>query len=747
VPTSSPTPFLPDTLVSTADLRQPAGPIPWYRSDGLWLVDPETGDLERAQMAAEIAAWSPRGDYLAVLEPPLPGQEAPADVCVLTVYDLAAGQRRTYPNVHLASHGGVAWLAAGDGLYVYAIPAGEPACLLRFDPARGEFRQILCAETGTRFAGDVVALPDGRLAHAVISTDRVDLRLADPTTGAAQDIPLWTGSDVASALRIPLSLSPDGQCLAALRGPDADPGEQQIEQQGLYLLDVDAGKAEKAFTQPGLRWITWSPDGMQLALAGDTQRFGMNAIHLYNQTTGATRSLFRAVSHLHGTFIASSPVSANPASAFPVGIPLAWTGDGRLLVGLHLPANGSGVVHPRLAWVDPATEAVTFALSFERDPGDWPIYTMPEVGLVVRYPPGWTVQEWQSHDGDGFALGSASWVPARYAGSDQPQIPLIYLALYRPPLTGTLEAWLDAHGTAASFGTAAGDQVGFWGVGDAVPAAAGGYPALRFTHEVFGLRVHELLLAIGDRVVGLGYTDFGGEDLGLAFTHMHVELAPAEVVLPAGWESKGDMADRLVVEEYPIVAQEVDRPGRFEYLDRIGDDILDRRRAWRQVHRRDWDGISDPPPVVVNGETIALHVDSQHSLLTVSGGGKPIYAMTAPWPWVDAPVKTFLAWREHWVLEAYKRVIVDGQNLNRALGYDAIFYWRLVQDRPFFFFRDGDTYGASYDGQVLPYRYNHIVHYMCCEPATFNAAGNETMVWFHALRDGMWYYVEMGVYE
>ena len=114
----------------------------------------------------------------------------------------------------------------------------------------------------------------------------------------------------------------------------------------------------------------------------------------------------------------------------------------------------------------------------------------------------------------------------------------------------------------------------------------GDWCALRFTHEVFGLRVQELLLAVDDRVVGLGYADFGGEDLGLAFTYMQAELARAEVTLPAGLESKGDKADRLVVEEYPIVAQEVDSPGRFEYLDRIGDDILDRRRTWRQARRR-----------------------------------------------------------------------------------------------------------------------------------------------------------------
>jgi hypothetical protein len=228
---------------------------------------------------------------------------------------------------------------------------------------------------------------------------------------------------------------------------------------------------------------------------------------------------------------------------------------------------------------------------------------------------------------------------------------------------------------------------------------------------------------------------------------MQMELARAEVELPTGLGSTGDMADRLVVEEYPIVAEEVDGPGRFEYLDRIDDGILDRRRAWRQIHARGWDGTGDPPPVVANGETVTLHVDWRHRQLTVSSGGKAVYATTAPWSWVDDPVKTFLSWREHWVLEANEQVIVDGQSLNQVLDYDSVFYWRLIQDRPFFFFCDGDTYGVSYDGQVLPYRYDDIVHYMCCEPAIFNAAGNETMVWFHALRDGMCYYVEMGVYE
>lgn len=737
-----PAPFLPDALTSPADLRQPIGHVLWFRSDGLWLVDPQTGDLQRAQMEAEAAAWSPGGDYLAVLGPPWPGQQVPDGTHILTVYDLAAGQRCTYPNVHLVAHGGVAWQETGGALALYAISAGSPNCLLRFDPARGEFRQTLCAETGTRFAGDIAALPDGRLAYAAIAGESAALRLVDPATGAVQDIPLWAGSGATTALRIPLSLSPDGRSMAALRGPEADPGERQIEQQGLYLLDVAAGKVERVFTLPGLYWSVWSPDGMQLALAGDSQRFGYIAIYVYERATGNARPLDDAGSGLISTFISSSPVSRVPAS-----VPLAWLDDGRLLVGLNPLPDDASLIHPRLAWIDMATEKVSLAAPFGQTPRDWPIYTIPGIDLAVRYPPGWAVQEWQAHADEGFALGSTNWIPARYDGSSQPQVPMIYLTLYRPPLTGTLEAWLDAHGTAASFGTESGDQVGFWGVSHTMPTAAGGYPALRFTHEAFGLRVHELLLAVGNRVAGLGYADLGGEDLGLAFTRMQMELARAEAALPAGWPGKGDMAGRLVAEEYPIVDQKTDGPYRMEYWARIGSDILERRRAMRVARSSNWDGLGDPPPILTNGKSIALHIDWQYALLTVSGDGKALYALTVPGFWVDVPLKAFLPWGEHWVVEAGERVIVDGTDINRALGYDTIFGWRLVQDRPFFFFRRGAAYGISYDGQELAYRYDDIVHYMCCEPAMFNTAGNETMVWFHALRDGTWYYVEMGVYE
>jgi hypothetical protein len=114
---------------------------------------------------------------------------------------------------------------------------------------------------------------------------------------------------------------------------------------------------------------------------------------------------------------------------------------------------------------------------------------------------------------------------------------------------------------------------------------------------------------------------------------------------------------------------------------------------------------------------------------------------------VDNPIKGLWWWDGHWVLEVAGEVIVDGGSLNQELGYEEIFGWRLLGGEPFYFFKKGGEIGLSYAGEVLPVRYDEVVHYECCEPAAFNLQGNDSMVWFHALRDGTWYYVEAGAYR
>ena len=138
----------------------------------------------------------------------------------------------------------------------------------------------------------------------------------------------------------------------------------------------------------------------------------------------------------------------------------------------------------------------------------------------------------------------------------------------------------------------------------------------------------------------------------------------------------------------------------------------------------------------------------EHDGVVVTSDGARVFFTPARFE-VDYPLKGLYAWQGAWVIEVDGEVFIDGDNLNDALDYAKIFGWHLIDGKPFYFFidkEDGST-GVSYDGAVLEQEYEQVIHYACCEPAAFNPGFSERMVWFYALRDGMWYYVEMGVYE
>jgi hypothetical protein len=152
------------------------------------------------------------------------------------------------------------------------------------------------------------------------------------------------------------------------------------------------------------------------------------------------------------------------------------------------------------------------------------------------------------------------------------------------------------------------------------------------------------------------------------------------------------------------------------------------------------------PPVFVGGDLVEVEANWEEGEFILKHGEEILYTVTPTGPFVEPPVKALWAWDTHWVLEVDGEVIIDGQSLNQQLGYDEIFAWQLLDGYPFFFFKKNGHIGVSYCGEELAYQYDDVVHYACCEPSMFNVSGNQTMVWFYALRDGLWYYVEMGPY-
>jgi hypothetical protein len=152
-------------------------------------------------------------------------------------------------------------------------------------------------------------------------------------------------------------------------------------------------------------------------------------------------------------------------------------------------------------------------------------------------------------------------------------------------------------------------------------------------------------------------------------------------------------------------------------------------------------------PVFAGDDLVSVEEGALTGQFTVRRGRSKVYTISVSGARVDNPVKELWSWDGHWVLEVAGQVVIDGQSLNKQQGYAEVFGWRLLRGQPFYFFKRAEDVRVCYAGRVLPNRYDEVIRYRCCEPAVFNIGGNEDMVWFHALRDGMWYYVEMGVYQ
>ncbi|MBC8449892.1 MAG: PD40 domain-containing protein [Chloroflexi bacterium] len=573
LPLPTVTPFssadLPIVISSIVDLHLPVGRLLWFRPDGLWLVDAETAALQRVTPAAAAAAWSPQSDRLALLAPSpgVPETASIAPFLVPTVIDMATHQSRTFLHVQLSPGSGIAWQAIGDRLYLYAISADNPRCLLRLDPTSGETQTAWCIKPGQegRLAGDIVTLLDGSLALIALEPLRqtprpgtgrawkggsASLLLLDPINGERLGEALdayrifdsedWRPAASLTGLRVPLALSPDGQLLAALVGPDVDPHGTLRNRQGIYVVDLVGHKLRYSplpdhYGWPGLCQGVWSDDSQQLAASGTESTLvydrNTNEVRVPSETAGS-------VAHLMAPHFGDA--AQDEILDELVVLPLAWSASssdllpaiGRRLLALTPLAPNRRLVQPLLVWTNPYGYSVAPAGPYAGDTVGWPTYALSDLGITVPYPPDWAVRELPG-DG-GVVTHRIAFVPSRYADSPMSKVPAINLTLYSEALTGTLRSWLAAHSAPNPFESEADPHVQFFGVSDTWTTMAAGLPALRFTHDVAGLTAHELLVALDSQVIGLSYVDFGPEDLGAPFLRLWQSLAVAAVPPPAG---------------------------------------------------------------------------------------------------------------------------------------------------------------------------------------------------------------------
>lgn len=229
-------------------------------------------------------------------------------------------------------------------------------------------------------------------------------------------------------------------------------------------------------------------------------------------------------------------------------------------------------------------------------------------------------------------------------------------------------------------------------------------------------------------------------------------LSPEEVpdTLPLETGTFGD----LTLEEYTVIDAGVDGPGHLEFSQRIPPAVKEKRRPWRTPPSR---GSLDP--VQIDGHTITVEYADDGGVpvpggvifsipISVRRDGQEIYRYHMSSGHAGTFPLFYLGnWQGRWVMEVNGMLVIDGQIVNQEWGYDEIFGCQELNGQPFYFFVQGGRTYLSYGGETLPVSYDYVYHGMCCEPAAFNVGGNDRMVWFYALKDGAWHYVELGVYR
>lgn len=138
----------------------------------------------------------------------------------------------------------------------------------------------------------------------------------------------------------------------------------------------------------------------------------------------------------------------------------------------------------------------------------------------------------------------------------------------------------------------------------------------------------------------------------------------------------------------------------------------------------------------VQSETASLQTQNPAAtdLVSAAGAGEPSNLFT----WGGGKFQA---------LEIDGQVIVNGENINQANGYDEVFSWRVIDDQPLYFYSQDGLTRLNYAGRDLPYVYDAVLHGGQGENALYNPGSSSQMIWFYALRDGLWYYVEAGLLE
>lgn len=227
---------------------------------------------------------------------------------------------------------------------------------------------------------------------------------------------------------------------------------------------------------------------------------------------------------------------------------------------------------------------------------------------------------------------------------------------------------------------------------------------------------------------------------------LNVVSRPAQINTPLMFPST------LWVEEYELTQAPETDTRFFEPVTSTASEILAKHQQDRGQIAVGYSAIR-----LENGAQLQAEVTAEPGIvhIAIREDGQLIFTTEAP---VRANDSFLGLWAlgNHWFAEAMRsaensfstlawgEIFEDGQSLNELNDYTESFNFQLVRGKPFYFFERDGYVGIVYDGQEIPLGYDRVLHYGCCSMGSLNPIQYENMVSFFAVRDGSWYYVEVG---
>ncbi len=152
-----------------------------------------------------------------------------------------------------------------------------------------------------------------------------------------------------------------------------------------------------------------------------------------------------------------------------------------------------------------------------------------------------------------------------------------------------------------------------------------------------------------------------------------------------------------------------------------------------------------PSRIFIGNDLISVTFDEEHPSevgylynLQVRRNEDVVFSfITLPFGPPGGPVRGLWQVGDSWLLELADVFIQDGLILNEVYDYQAMFTYRQINDKPFYFYQQDGEIFISYDDKTLSPIFQEVIHKpSCCSAAMVNMTLGYDGLAFYGLQDG-----------